>query len=78
MPARPLIDHDLLSYSVRVAKEHVVLVKGIFEASEGLGAMFAEHGGDLLVSAPLSRALELEEVLKDLVSEFGAEVGSKM
>ena len=77
MSVRPLIDHDLVSYRVRVAKEQVVFVKGIFEASEGLGAMFAEHGGDLLVSAPLSRALELEELLKDLVSDFGAEVEGK-
>lgn len=63
-----------MSRRVRVKKEHVVLVKGIFEASEGLGAMFAEHGGELLISAPLSRAQELEELLKDLVDEFGAEV----
>ena len=74
MPASPLIDHDLVCRRVRVKKEHVVLIKGIFEASEGLGALFAERGGELLISAPLSRARELEELLKDLVDEFGAEL----
>jgi hypothetical protein len=75
MPETPLIDHDLFTCRVRVAKEHVVLVKGIFEASEGLGAMFAERGGELMISAPHSRTQELEELLKDLAAEFGAEIG---
>jgi len=77
MPETPLIDHDLVTRRVRVQKQHVVLVKGIFEASEGLGAMFAEHGGELLISAPHSRAEELEEVLGDLVTEFGAELDDR-
>lgn len=49
-----------------------MLVKGIFEASEGLGAMFAERGGDLIVAAHTSRAEALDELLRDLVVEFGA------
>jgi hypothetical protein len=47
-----------------------VFVKGIFEASEGLCAMFAERGGDLTVVAPASRAAELDVVLRDLVAEL--------
>jgi hypothetical protein len=69
-----LIDSDLVTRRVRVRAEDVVFVKGIFEASEGLGAMFAEHGGDLVVAAHASRAGELDELLTDLALEFGAVV----
>ena len=54
-----------------VKNEDVVFVKGIFEASEGLCAMFAERGGDLTIVAPLSRADELDTVLRDLARELG-------
>ena len=74
MPVAPLIDSDLVTRRVHVRAEDVVFVKGIFEASEGLGALFAEHGGELLVAAPASRAQELDELLADLVVEFGAVV----
>ena len=69
-----LIDSDLVTRRVYVRAEDVVFVKGIFEASEGLGAMFAEHGGELVVAAHASRAAELDELLTDLVVEFGAVV----
>jgi hypothetical protein len=52
----------------------VVFVKGIFEASEGLGALFAEHGGELVIAAPASREAELDELLSDLTRELGARV----
>ena len=67
-----LIDSDLVTRRVHVRAEDVVFVKGIFEASEGLGAMFADRGGDLVVAAHTSRAVELDELLSDLVVEFGA------
>lgn len=50
----------------------VVFVKGIFEASEGLGCLFAERGGDLTIAAHRSRLAELDELLDDLVREIGA------
>jgi len=56
---------------LRVKNEDVVFVKGIFEASEGLCAMFAERGGDLTIVAPLSRTDELDAVLRDLARELG-------
>lgn len=74
MPATPLLDHDLISRKVLVRDKDVVFVKGIFEASEGLGALFAERGGELIISAPLSRQRELDELLTDLVHELQAEV----
>ena len=74
MPLSSLLHADLLSRRVRVRAKDVVFVKGIFEASEGLGALFAERGGDLTLMAPRSRAREFEELLNDLVDELGAEL----
>jgi len=63
---------ELVERRVRVAARDVVFVKGICEASEGLCAMFAESGGDLILAAPASRARELDELVQDLRSDFGA------
>lgn len=54
----------------------VVFVKGIFEASEGLCAMFAERGGDLVIAAAHTREAELDELLHDLVRDLGAVLDS--
>jgi hypothetical protein len=64
----------LIERRVRVAAHDVVLIKGICEASEGLCAMFAERGGDLILSASRSRARELDELVRDLCTDFGAVV----
>ena len=74
VPVAPLVDHDLVCRRVLVRDRDVVFVKGIFEASEGLGALFAERGGELIISAPLSRERELDEVLADLQNELQASV----
>ena len=66
----------MVTRTLRVAPADVVFVKGVFEASEGLAGVFAEHGGDLSVVAPTTRARELDEVLRDLAAELpGAEGG---
>jgi hypothetical protein len=49
-----------------------VFVKGILEASEGLGALFAEQGGDLLLASPRSLEPALDELVRDLVAELDA------
>jgi hypothetical protein len=49
----------------------VVFFKGIIEASEGVAAVFAEHGGDLSVAAPVDRERELDELLDALCAEVG-------
>jgi hypothetical protein len=72
VPVPALLDADLVARSVSVRAEDVVYVKGIFEASEGLGALFAERGGELVIAAPRSRADELDELLEDLKTEIGA------
>jgi hypothetical protein len=63
---------ELVERRVTVNARDVVLVKGICEASEGLCAMFAESGGDLVLAAPRSRARELDELVRDLEADFGA------
>ena len=50
----------------------VVFVKGIVEASDGLAAMFAERGGELLLATPHEREAELGELLADLEAELCA------
>lgn len=68
------IDADLVVRRVLVQAKDVVLVKGICEASEGLCAMFADRGGDLLLAAPHSRSQDLDELVRDLCADFGAVV----
>lgn len=64
----------LLVGKLRVAPEHVVFVKGVIEASDGLATLFAERGGDLSIAAPQGRAEELRELLFDLAAEVGGSV----
>jgi hypothetical protein len=71
MAAGALIDADLVVRKLSIKNADVVFVKGIFEASEGLCAMFAERGGELTIVAPHTRARELDAVLKELVLELG-------
>lgn len=66
---------ELIERRLRVRTKDVVLVKGICEASEGLCAMFAERGGDLVLAASRSRRDELDELVGDLVRDFGAVPG---
>jgi hypothetical protein len=63
---------ELVERKIRVASELVVLIKGICEASEGLCAMFAERGGELVLAAPRSRERELDELIHDFKNDFGA------
>lgn len=85
MWAVALVDGDLIVRRLRVARRDVVFVKGIFEASEGLGAVFAQSKadarsrqqphvpGDLIIAAPRSRAKEVDALLDDLRLELGVE-----
>jgi len=64
----------MIARRVDVAPRDVVYLKGILEASEGLAALFAERGGELVITSPLDRAEELEVLLRDLAEELGATV----
>jgi hypothetical protein len=59
---------------VDVSPPDVVYVKGILEASEGLGVVFAERGGELVIASAPDRSAALDELLADLVSEIGARI----
>ena len=66
----------------RVRSADVVYVKSVLEASEGLGAVFAEpkrahpdalhDGGSIVIAGPRSRSQELEETIRDLREELDA------
>jgi hypothetical protein len=75
VPLASLGDGELIERRVSVRASDVVLVKGICEASEGLCAMFAERGGDLVLQAPRSRLRELDELISDLARDFDAVIG---
>ena len=67
-----LVDSDLTTRRVRVEKGQVVYVKGIFEASLGVGAMFSDQGDEFVMATPHCRARDLDELLGDLEQELGA------
>lgn len=70
MVAQILIGPELVTRRLYLKRRDIVFVKGIFEASEGVGLMFAEDGGSILLAAPVSRAGELDELVNDLVGEL--------
>jgi hypothetical protein len=62
----------LVARKVRVPAREVVFVKGVIEASEGVGVVFADHGGDLTIATLPSQKDELDRILQDLAAETGA------
>lgn len=78
MSVSALLGPGLYARRLTVTPRDVVFVKGIFEASEGLGALFAEAGGDLVVASTESQRAALDELLVDLAKELGAHVGAEL
>jgi hypothetical protein len=74
-PAPSCIGEGMIVRRVVMRARDVVFFKGVVEASEGLAAVFAEHGGDLTVAAPVERARELDALLVDLQKELAREGG---
>ena len=62
----------LVTRRMRVPAREVVFVKGVIEASEGVGVVFADAGGDLTIATLPSQKDELDRVLADLAAETGA------
>lgn len=71
---KPLLGEGLVSRCIEVAVGDVVLVRAYLEASEGLGLLFAEHGGALTLAAPTSREAELDRFVADLAEEMPVRV----
>jgi hypothetical protein len=67
----------MVSYRVVVPASDVVFVKGVVEASDGLGVVFSDSGGELFISSPTSRENELVVLLADLTRELDAEAPSR-
>lgn len=73
----PCVGPGMVVRQVVLPAREVVFFKGVIEASEGLASVFAEHGGDLSVAAPLDRTTELDALLDVLCRELGGvRVGS--
>lgn len=66
----PLVGPDMATRPLLVASKDAVIVKGIVEAHDGLAAVFAEHGGELILASPKDREDELDALAKDLAAEF--------
>jgi uroporphyrinogen-III synthase len=71
MSIAPLLGRGLVGRGFRVPAREVVFVKAVLDASDGLGAVFAERGGDLVVFTTESQVRELDRLLHDLVPEVG-------
>ncbi len=71
-PVAPCVGEGMVVRRVVMRSRDVVFFKGVIEASDGLAAVFAEGGGDLLVAAPAERGAELDAVLGELCAELGA------
>jgi hypothetical protein len=69
-PVEPCLGEGLVVRRLILRARDVVFFKGVIEASEGLAAVFAEHGGDLSVATPEGREQELDAVLADLCAEL--------
>ena len=69
-PASPVLGDGLVTRAIKVTPRDVVLVRALLEAREGLGLMFAEHGGDLILASPTCLARDLDDFLDDLAEEI--------
>ncbi len=68
----PCVGEGMITRRIVMRAPDVVFFKGIIEASDGLAAVFAERGGDLTISSPVDREVELDAVLDALCAELGA------
>jgi len=71
-PRERFVDPTHVTRRVVVEAQHVVYVRGILEASDGVAAVFSEAGGDLTFVSSPSRVSELDELLQDLKAELGS------
>lgn len=62
---------ELAVRAVSVRASELVFVRHLLEASEGVGFLIAERGGDVLLVSPVSREAELDEFISDMEQEVG-------
>jgi hypothetical protein len=73
-----LVDANMTTREVILVPSEVVYVKSIFEASLGVGVLFAEQGGVVTLAASHSRARDLDELLSDLQAELGTKMTTRL
>jgi hypothetical protein len=61
----------MVTRRIVVRAKDVAFLKGVVEAHDGLAAVFAEAGGDLVVASPKDREAELDALVCDLAAELG-------
>ncbi len=66
-----LAPEQMESIFISVRTKDVVVVKGLVEAHEGVGQVYAERGGELELVAPSSRMEELRAIVRSLSDELG-------
>jgi len=71
-PVPPCVGEGMVVRRVVLRSPDVVFFKGVVEACEGIAAVFAEHGGELFVAAPVGRQQELDALLDELCAELRA------
>jgi Domain of unknown function (DUF4911) len=64
---------DLEARRIVLPKEHVVYVRGVLEASDGVAFLLAVKGGDVTIVGSKSRRGELQQILDDLQAELGSD-----
>jgi len=67
----PAIGLGMATRRLVIGARDVVFAKGIVEALDGVAAVFAEGGGDLVLASPLDREAELDALVRDLARELG-------
>ncbi len=66
--AKPILGEGLITYQIQVPAADVVLVRALLEAHDGVGVLFAEHGGELTLATPHSMAPYMDAFLEDLAT----------
>ncbi len=65
---------DFAVRRVSLPPRQVVFLRHLLEASEGLGFLVAESGGELFVVSPLSQEQNLNSFLQDLSEEVDLQI----
>ncbi len=66
----PLLGEGLVVFPVVLPKEHVVYLKGLLEAHDGIGSFFAEKGGALSLFTTSDQTEELRAFLVAVKGEI--------
>lgn len=69
-PAPPVLGEGLYERRISLRPADVVLLRAHLEASEGLAAFFAEHGGEVMLATTEGLVGELDRFLADLAEEM--------